>query len=199
LRTIFWITNVIANLFAFNTQILDLQGNDITIDLRSIPAENKLSGLRLSGTRLQSLEGIHRASHLESLHASDNTMGGPFPPGLLALTGLRQLYLSFNIFEGPIPAAIGDLSNLEELYLYDNKFNHTIPTEIGKLRGLRELVLGSNVLTGIVPSEINSLASLQEFSVQDQKGETKLSGSLPTFEAAAGLRYVRALVLTGVS
>lgn len=164
-----------------------MKGNSIYLDFEKFSLGPSLHSLRISGTNLKSLAGISRATNLQRLHSTDNSLNGTLPEELFALKQLQSLYLSFNGFEGTIPPAFAQLSNLEELYIYGNKFTKSIPTELATLQNLRELVLSHNYLSGTIPSEFSSMPNLEQLSLYDQLGADLITGPLPSFNQAPNL------------
>lgn len=159
---------------------LDLKGNDISLDFFQLqPEATKLDFLRLSATKLSSLEGISRATQLKSLHVTNNVIT-TIPDELYSMTSLKSLFLSFNKIAGQISPEIGHLTNLRELYLFGNSITGRLPTHIGLLESLVELVISNNKISGEIPG-FDHLSNLEQFSIYNQHGETPLTGRLPSF------------------
>jgi Leucine-rich repeat (LRR) protein len=164
-----------------------LKGNSIPLDLTAVEMNWPLEILRLSATRLASLEGIGRVATLRSFHAADNNLQGGIPDELYSLTALRQLYLSFNSFNGTIAPEISSLVDLEQLYLFDNEISGTIPDELGLLSRLTEVVLAENRLKGNIPSSLTQHPKLEQLQLHNQKGDDLINGLLPDFREAINL------------
>ena len=167
---------------------LDLKGNDIDLDFRQIPTTSELEFLRLSGTGVNSLFGISRASELKALHVTNNHIES-IPSELYQLFNLESLFISFNALSGTISRRVGDLSNLKELYMFGNQLTGTIPSQIGNLQNLKDFVVSNNFLTGKLPTELNAMPSLEQVSVYDQQGENLITGPVPSFSQSPNLWY----------
>jgi len=142
-------------------QDINLDGNDITIDLRSIEKVSPLEALSISSTRLKTLEGIGQANKLKRLVAKNNGLTD-IPKELFALTMLKQLDLSSNKLNGPVQSVLFGMQHLRELILTDNYLSGTI-------------------------SEINEGSALEKLALGHQKG-SKIGGRLPDFAKATKLR-----------
>ena len=150
------------------------------MNFRDIPGTSKLEFLRLSGTGVNSLVGVARASKLRALHVTNNHIT-TIPSEVYQMQNLESLFISFNALSGTISRKIGQMSNLKELYMFGNKLTGTIPGQIGQLENLKDLVVSSNLLSGKLPTELNSMPSLEQVSVYDQQGPELLTGPVPSF------------------
>ena len=165
---------------------LDLKGNDVHFDFLKIqPDTTKLDFLRLSGTKLSSLDGISRASQLKSLHATNNAIKS-IPEELFGMTSLESLFLSFNEITGYISSEIGHLTNLKELYLFDNRISGRLPSQISLLRSLVEFVVSNNKISGEIPA-FDDLPNLEQLSIYNQQGQEPLTGKIPSFKGSPNL------------
>ena len=171
---------------------LDLKGNEVNLDFQQIPVTSALEFLRLSGTGINSLTGISRASNLKALHVTNNHIE-TIPSEVYQLSNLESLFISFNALTGTISRRIGELSNLKELYMFGNQLTGTIPTQIGNLKSLTDFVVSNNFLSGKLPTELNSMPSLEQVSVYDQQGLELITGPVPSFSQAPHLWYVSSL------
>jgi len=168
---------------------IDLKGNDVQLDFTYLPGENNLKFIRLSGTNMQSLNGIARATDLRALHITNNNIR-EIPNGLFKLTKLEKLFMSFNAIEGPISSRFGELESLREFYAFGNYFTGTIPEALGSLTNLVELVLSSNLLSGEIPNTLSSMPNLEQLSLYDQDGYELITGPLPSFSQTPNLWYL---------
>ena len=148
---------------------LSLKDNNIVFNFTEISAASNLAVLKLSGTNLDSVAGISKASGLTELHLTDNNLK-VFDDEILQLTNLRKLYLNFNSISSKIPPGISSLKNLEELFLFNNRFVGQIPASIGLLTRLKNLALAENAFTGTLPPELNDLTNLEILSLQREGG-----------------------------
>jgi Leucine-rich repeat (LRR) protein len=98
-----------------NLRKIDLKGNDLVLTLRGLPDDSNLQYLRVSGTELESLDGIGKAENLANFHAVDCGLTGRIPEEIYRLSNLKELYLSFNSLNGTIATTIGNLRQLEQL------------------------------------------------------------------------------------
>jgi Leucine-rich repeat (LRR) protein len=185
--------NSFIAVLSLDRKILDLKGNDIELDFHQIPVTSQLQFLRLSGTGINSISGVSRASQLQALHITNNHITA-IPAELYSLTSLESLFLSFNSISGTLSRKIGQLTSLRELYLFSNLFTGSIPTEIGLLTQLADLVLAANFLSGELPDELSTMSTLEQLAVYDQQGLELITGAVPSFSQASNLWCVAAVV-----
>ncbi|CAB9517668.1 LRR receptor-like serine threonine-protein kinase [Seminavis robusta] len=149
---------------------LSLKDNQVAFSFEHISQATSLTVLQLSGTNLDSVAGISKASSLTELHLTDNSLGGTLSTEILQLTNLRKLYMNFNQLTGAIPPGISALANLEELFLFSNRLNGQLPASIGLLTHLKRLSLAENSFSGTLPPELNDLSNLEVLSIQREGG-----------------------------
>ncbi|KAG7337090.1 RHS repeat-associated core domain containing protein [Nitzschia inconspicua] len=168
---------------------LDLKGNDVTLNFEAIKKDaTKLEFLRLSGTKMTSLDGVSNAVNLKALHATNNNISR-IPDELYSMSNLESIFLSFNAISGHLSHQIGLLTNLKELYLFGNQLTGTIPTQIGLMTSLVDFVASHNALSGSLPDQVSTLQELEQFSVNSQHGLESLTGPVPSFSGAPKLWY----------
>lgn len=158
----------------------------IELDFEKIPPNTKLEVLQLSGTGLQAINGISRATVLRELHATNNEIV-EIPDEVYELASLQSLFVSFNSITGTISSMISKLSNLKQLYLFGNHITGTIPPAIGLITSLTDFIAGKNFLHGTIPEEMGSLPMLEQFSLMDQDGVELITGPLPSLSGAPKL------------
>ncbi|KAL5079466.1 hypothetical protein RYX36_007887 [Vicia faba] len=115
-------------------------------------------------------------SDLRNLHTLSlrfNSLSGPLPSDLSALTSLRNLYLQQNLLSGELPATFFHLTGLVRLNLASNNFSGEIPVGFQNLTRLKTLYLQNNQFTGSL-TELNRV-ELAQFNVSNNK----LNGSVP--------------------
>lgn len=149
-------------------QKLDLGSNNIDFDFKGIEAAKDLKILRLSETRVSSINGIGYSVGLQYLHLTDCYLSGTIPEELFNLTQLRGLYMNYNQLTGRLPRSIGNLNRLEELFLLRNGLGGQIPATVGDLSNIKVLAIAENRFTGSIPSEINKLENLQILALQGE-------------------------------
>lgn len=173
-------------------QVLDLQGNQLSMDLVEVPPISSLHTLRLSENKIghSSLARLQGATGLVNLHLRGCGLKGKLPTALWSLQNLKALSLSDNSFTGTFPSEITSLGSLTQIFLYNNDLSGTLPTQFALLTNLKHLSLGLNFLEGHIPSALAMLPELQHVSMEDQRGAKKLIGEIPPFTKAARLRYV---------
>eukprot|EP00980_Cylindrotheca_fusiformis_P030465 scaffold24860_cov122-Cylindrotheca_fusiformis.AAC.6 len=132
---------------------LNLKGNAIQIDFEKVPLNSKLEVLQLSGTGLQTIDGISRATALREFHATNNFIV-EIPEEVYQLANLQSLFVSFNSITGTISPMISNLSSLKQLYLFGNHLTGTMPSSIGLMSSLTDFVVGKNFLQGTIPGDI---------------------------------------------
>ena len=103
---------------------LDLSSNELTSFPSELGALGNLTQLELDRNRLTDVPaGLGGLSALEVLDVASNELTGPFPAGLVDLTGLRSLGLADNVgLTGALPLDLTALESLEDL--------HTTGTEL---------------------------------------------------------------------
>ena len=181
--------------------------NDLHVSVHGMSsAAGTLEELELYGVKLDSLDGISKASklkeldfsgmtgvlpdelfdlkNLERLYISDNSFVGSFPAKLVGLKSLRRFHAKGNDFHGPLPHKLGSLSYLQEL----GKSRHTfVLSEIVVLQthnlSFDNAVLDENLISGTIPDTLSYLKHLSRLSVsRTTKSGRKLTGSLPRFD-----------------
>mmetsp|Transcript_6653 Transcript_6653/g.15461 ORF Transcript_6653/g.15461 Transcript_6653/m.15461 type:complete len:360 (+) Transcript_6653:140-1219(+) len=110
-----------------------------------------------------------------SLVLSANSLTGPIPNEIVALTALQHLDLSINNLTGPIPPEIGLLESLTVLNLFDNKLEGAIPESVNLLQKLEKLIMSGNQLEGEIPPAFGLLSELRMLLLN----ENKLEGTIP--------------------
>ncbi|CAL5190309.1 unnamed protein product [Lathyrus oleraceus] len=131
-----------------------------------------LSANYLSG-EIPSLKNL---KNLEKLVLYGNSLSGPIPIELGAISSLRTIKLLKNNFSGRIPFSIGNLANLRTLQLSENHLHGSIPSSIGNLTKLIELSFSDNQLSGSIPSSIGNLINLERLAFS----QNHLSGPIPS-------------------
>ena len=121
---------------------------------------------------------------LAVLHLGDNRLGGPIPPGLGALAGLRTLTLENNALTGTIPEEFGALRQLVWLHLGGNELTGSLPRWLGEQEHLEALRLENNRLHGDIPPKLFRLPRLADLRL----GGNALSGCIPLTWGAAHVR-----------
>ena len=77
---------------------LQFLSNPVDISLERIGNAKRLETLRLSGTKLGSLEGVQNAGEFfHEIYAENNGLKGSFPTGLVEVGSLRGIYLAGNM------------------------------------------------------------------------------------------------------
>ncbi|XXG89695.1 hypothetical protein AAC387_Pa12g1636 [Persea americana] len=114
-------------------------------------------------------------SELTFLDLSSNRLSGRIPAGLGSIKSLAVLRLSGNDLIGRIPISLSELMDLEILLLDQNQISGGIPAEIGNLKKLKQLRLDINQLTGTIPT---SLGNLRDLTVLNLYGN-RLHGLVP--------------------
>lgn len=159
---------------------------------------------------------------LEDLSLQTNNLSGPLP-SFRGMAALRHAYLNDNAFDA-LPADFFDgLDSLEEICLDNNPLNRTsggwevpptlassspqlmslrlvncslvggIPGFLGGMSGLQMLSLSYNSLSGPIPESFAG-SGLQKLWLNNQLGETKLSGTL---DVLAGMTHLQQAWLHG--
>lgn len=160
-----------SSIFKLNElRSLGLKDNQIAFSFEGIDQASNLAILTLSGTKLDSVAGISRATTLTELHLTDNNLKGPLPHEILQLTNLKRLYANYNQLSSTIPPGISALSHCEDLFLFNNRLTGQIPGSIGLLSQLKHLSLAENNFSGTLPPEINDLINLEVLSIQREGG-----------------------------
>lgn len=182
-------------------QKLDLSHNNINFSFHGIGAAKDLRILKLSETRLSSLEGIGAALSLNQLHITGNYLEGHIPDELYDLVNLRGLYMNYNRFTGRLSSKIGQLQNLQELYMMKNALTGPIPSAIGNLKEMQIMSLSENFLVGSIPESLNNMKKLKVLAIQGEaiirlngrrtaertQIAAGLSGALPSFDGLENL------------
>ena len=109
------------------------------------------------------------------LDLSYNSLSGPLPSEVGAMTDLNQLILSGNQLSGQIPNSIGNCIVLEKLLLDKNSFEGSIPQSLRNMKGLTVLNLTMNNLSGGIPDAIGNIGALQQLYL----AHNNLSGPIP--------------------
>jgi Leucine-rich repeat (LRR) protein len=160
---------------------LAISWNPVDVNFAGIGGAASLETVQLSGTKVDSLEGIENAStRLVELHIAKAGIEGAFPPQLLEARSLTALYLTGNRITGRIPSEIGQM-NLNLLHLDGNELTGPLPTELGMLSSMIELRLQDNQIMGLIPPELGTMSDLKEFDISQQRGELQLTGPLYPF------------------
>lgn len=168
---------------------LILSENEVDMSFDGIEQAKILEVLRLTKTKIRSLEGIQNAgSRLYELAAEQNQLGGEFPKELLQRRTLQRLYLGSNQFLGTIPAEIGTLADLTKLRIGGNNFVGPLPTQIGSLTSLEVLDVHGNKLSGVLPTELGNLVNLTRALLYGQRGTTKFTGPVFSFNTNPSLK-----------
>jgi Leucine-rich repeat (LRR) protein len=163
-------------------KLLSFTDNQVQLSFTRISEAKKLVTLKISNADMRSMDGIGLASKtLSELHLAGNQFKGTIPTEIFKLSNLKQLFLSYNLFVGSIPSEIGMLTKIQDLDLHGNFFTGFIPTELGSLRQITALDMSKNILSGNLPLQLNDLSLLQSISLNSQKSDKKLSGSLLSF------------------
>lgn len=191
----------------YNLQYLDelnLKGNHINFSFQGIQNAGSLRVLILSDMGLTSIDGVGNAKVLESLHLTDNEVGGKLPKELFDLVSLKRLFANYNKFSGSLPTEVGQLKNMEELYLYHNSLSGQLPSELGVLTKMEIMTLAANIFTGPLPAELNNLENIKIFALQREGGvgdgsdvpqkkvHAGISGNILDF---SGWKYIEELYL----
>eukprot|EP00752_Nemacystus_decipiens_P001882 g1813.t1 len=132
---------------------------------------------------------VDKHGRVTCLDLNNNSLRGPIPLALGALSNLTKLDLARNQLTGTIPQALGALSNLTELNLGGNQLTGTIPEALGALSNLTQLNLGGNQLTGSIPEALGALSNLTQLNL----GANQLTGPIP--EALGALSNLTLLFL----
>ncbi|MED6176313.1 hypothetical protein PIB30_086948 [Stylosanthes scabra] len=142
----------------FQLTLLNLDGNFLSGPLPSLPTLSPLRDVDLSFNNFNSIphgffQGLDR---LEFLDLSNNTNLPPwtFPTNLNTSQRLTNLDLSATNLVGPLPDIFDSFPILGLLFLPENN------------------------LTGVLPKSFATLRRLQHLDLSDQKGNTKLSGTI---------------------
>lgn len=121
-------------------QTVNLKDNaELHINFRGFEFGDGVQLLYLSGTRVDSLEGISEGVRLRELHLTNCDMTGTLPEEIYDLNELKGLYIAFNYFSGKISPSIGNMLNLTDFYAFDNDFTGQLPSEIGLMNSLEDL------------------------------------------------------------
>eukprot|EP00977_Amphora_coffeiformis_P013766 scaffold3676_cov166-Amphora_coffeaeformis.AAC.4 len=189
-------------------QELDFGHNQIKFSFESIADASSLSKLTLTGTSLDSIDGLENARSLLELEVDDNDIGGTLPSQFLALTNLQRLSANRNNIVGRLPDSISSLKGLIELSLFNNRLTGQLPASIGGMTNLKILALSENNFQGTIPVSFNDLVKLEVLAIQREGGTdgsegdiginqgasedegAGLSGPLPAFDQLSKLRRV---------
>ncbi|TVU16685.1 hypothetical protein EJB05_40260, partial [Eragrostis curvula] len=163
-----------------------------------------LKGLGLAGRLPASISTL---AALKDLSLQDNRLSGPLP-SFSGMISLERVFLNGNDFDSiPADFFLG-LSGLLQISLTGNSrinassggwtlsddiatsspqlqvleldncgLTGAIPASLGKMTSLQNLTLTYNNLTGTIPASFNG-SGIQTLELNNQKGETKLSGPL---------------------
>jgi len=167
---------------------LNLSNNDIKLSFIGIENAANLNLLHLSGTSLDSMEGIEEApASLKELHLAQCDFEGEIPSEFFQLSGLQRVFLNFNRFSGELPQEIGQMTNLEEFWCFNNDLTGSLPTQLGNLEQLMVLALDENKLSGFLPTELESMPSLQKLNLGAQRSRKQIHGPLLSFSSSSNL------------
>lgn len=92
--------------------------------------------------------------------------------------------------EGTIPAAVGELGKLVQFLADGNSFSGEIPTEFGMLTNLKILDKSNNMLSSTLPDELSKLVRLERLSLQEQRSNGAIFGTLPSFFDMRKLKHL---------
>ncbi|KAK3143303.1 hypothetical protein QOZ80_4AG0298700 [Eleusine coracana subsp. coracana] len=175
---------------------LDLKGLDLAGKLPpSFPNLGALKGLSLQNNRLSGpLPSFRGMATLEHVYLNDNAFDSIPPDFFHGLSGLLFFSLRNNKF---LNASSGgwtlsdDIAasspQLQFLQLDNCSLVGAIPDSLGKMSSLQNLTLTYNSLVGPIPSSFNGSA-LQNLELNNQQGETKLSGPLDVVATMTSLQ-----------
>ena len=144
-----------------NLEILYLNGNKLTGNLKKLSGLKKLKSLSLEENKITSLLGIEKLTKLEELNIFDNqvTKLGE----LKKLTKLTKLSLSYNKLKNL--SGIEKLKNLKDLDAFNNKL--TKLNEVKKLTKMDDLRVSKNKIKSLAP--LKNLKNLTSIYVDDNK------------------------------
>jgi Leucine-rich repeat (LRR) protein len=163
-------------------RLLGFTNNDVDISFSKIADASALIVLKMSNTKVRSLDGIDKApAALTEMHLAGNQLAGSIPSAVYKLNTVEKLFLNNNLFTGSITDKVKDMTNLQQLYLGGNKLTGHIPPELGSLQKLEQIDLEANFLSGNLPTELEQLPLLINLLLRGQKSDKKLSGSLLSF------------------
>lgn len=136
---------------------------------------------------------------LEYLGLTGNSLSGRIPEEISGMTSLNYLSLSANILEGPIPSGIGGLVNLTVLYLNHNLLSGSIPVGIGNMTQLEYLSLDNNQLSGNIPPDIGRCSMLVELDLSNNQLTGTIPDSLWTLRNLTGFSVYENMLTGGIS
>jgi Leucine-rich repeat (LRR) protein len=151
---------------------LDVSENLIEVeDWTALEAATVLTHLKVSRTRISTLEGVSRATQLAELSAGGNSFHSGVLPELFEMANLVDLRLEASFLTGTIPSELNRLTNLKKLHLHENQLHGELPASLASLSQLEELDLSSNSLNGTLPIEWNSFSRLVTLRINGKNRE----------------------------
>ena len=141
------------------------------VNLQSLVlVENSLSG--------QLHQELGNLVHLKRLTLSGNQLSGSIPTSFGEnLSDILILDLSRNSLQGPLPPSLGALTSLLKLDISNNLLNGTLPKELGDMKSLTLLDLRNNNLSGGLTQSLEGMISLQDMLLSNNP----IGGSLNEF------------------
>ncbi|KAJ8616095.1 hypothetical protein MRB53_035467 [Persea americana] len=156
-----WISNLETHqLFFPNPTIPPCNFPAITCNGKGSITSIKLASSSVRGN-LHSLN-FTSFPNLMHLDLNNNSIYGPIPSDLFALSELTFLDLSSNRLSGRIPAGLGSIKSLAVLRLSGNDLIGWIPISLSELMDLEILLLDQNQISGGIPAEIGNLKKLKQ-------------------------------------
>lgn len=114
--------------------------------------------------------------HLPRRDLRGNSISGPIPSTLGALTALEELLLGSNLLTGRLASSLAHLTALRYLDVSANRLVSSLPTELGAgLTSLETVLLGENYLSASLPTELGHWSSLERLEC----GTNGLNGPFP--------------------
>lgn len=123
---------------------------------------------------------------MKSIDISFNSLTGPLPTELQALTSLKRFTVKGNTLTGPFFEPFGAAwANLENLSLDGTSLTGTIPAAVLEQWSatLVDFDLGRSLISGTIPSEISSMTKLTNLSVNSDE----LGGLFPEVSSLTNL------------
>ena len=148
-----------------------------TIDISAFP---NLQDFRCINNDVTAISGYAQNSNLRIIQFSRNKVTGSLP-SLSALTPLQSFFCQQNLLTGSIPSLSG-LTTLLDFRCEANSLSGSIPPLPNSLQFFS---CHLNYLTGSIPLLPQNI---RIFLCQSQQGNTKLTGSLPSF---LGLNFLQ--------
>lgn len=159
-----------------NLTFLWLYSNPIKFSFDSIGNAKNLMSILLDSTNLKTLDGVGKATALESLDVRFNNIQGTLTTELQELKKLVSFSSSNNKLSGTIPN-FSKNRKLNTLRLENNMLTGTLPTFASNTE-LTALDLSGNLLTGSISSNF-LVSSDPSTKITVDVSKNKLSGSVP--------------------